>query len=231
MQKVSLQRKRQLAWYMYDWANSAFGTIIITFVFGVYMTRTVMGGEAESSGYWSLTIGASGLIIAALAPLLGGMADRAHGYMKWLRVTTLSCVSLTLLLVFIHPDASWPLVLFALLIVALANTAAELSYVFYNALLPSISTPANIGRVSGTAWGIGFLGGIGSLALVLVLFIGIGDFKPLLPISQEQDLNIRSCVVFVSLWYLIFSIPLFFYHSDISEKKPAPSVSNLKQLI
>ena len=206
MDTTSAARGKRYAWYLYDWANSAFATIIITFVFSVYMTREVMGDSVDGSAYWSLTIALSGILIAISAPLLGLLADRHQRTMCLLRITSLACILLTAGLVLVHPGMDWPLILLALSVIALANAASELSYVVYNAMLPAIAGTRQMGRVSGTAWGIGYLGGIACLGLVLVLCIGVGAVKPVLPTTDH--FNVRASALVVAGWYLLFAWPL-----------------------
>lgn len=205
----SRQNTHPVAWYLYDWANSAFGTIIITFVFSVYVTKTVFDDPDTGSGYWSLTIALAGFFVAATAPFLGRAADRSHHLGRWLWMTTTICAVACACLVFLPPDASFPLIISALLCVAVAHAAAELSYVFYNAMLPSLSDTSNMGRVSGIAWGVGYMGGIASLVLVLLCCIGIGDRPPLLPFPDDGSAwGVRFSAVFVALWYFCFALPL-----------------------
>lgn len=218
MQFLGSQKQRIWSWYLYDWANSAFSTIIITFVFSVYMTREVMGETVDGSGYWSLAIAFSGIMVALIAPLIGGRADRPGGTAYWIRGMTLACAVLTVSLVFVQPSMPFWGIILALAAVSLAHMASELSYVFYNAMLPDIAPEDRIGQVSGIAWGIGFFGGICSLFCVLVLFIGIGQWQPVLDMPKDEGWHVRMAAVFVGFWYLVFALPLLL--SPPSRHKP-----------
>lgn len=226
-------RRSRLAWYFYDWANSAFGTIIITFVFSVYVTKSVIGEADDGSGYWSLTVALSGFLVAITAPFIGSLADSGDGNAKWLRITTVACAILTCFLIFLPPSAPLWMIIAGLGIVALAHAASELSYVFYNAMLPALAGEKNIGRISGTAWGVGFLGGIASLVLILLLCIGVGGVGPFLPLSEEGGWNVRASVIFVALWYFIFALPLMMYppRQDVSTPSAGTNFQELKKTV
>ena len=60
-----------LAWSMYDWANSAFPTLVITFVYATYFTQAVAVDELTGTTQWAWAMALSGVLIAVLSPLLG----------------------------------------------------------------------------------------------------------------------------------------------------------------
>jgi UMF1 family MFS transporter len=142
--------------------------------------------------------------VALLAPLLGNLADRGGARNTLLRVTTLATVVTVALMPLVALDSDY-LTLGAALI-ALAVVFSELAGVFVNSVLPEISTPANRGRVSGTAWAVGYWGSIVCLGLVLVLFVMPGT--GLLGITGEDGWNYRAIPLFVALWILVGTLPL-----------------------
>jgi UMF1 family MFS transporter len=87
--------------------------------------------------------------------------------------------------------------------------AFEVGMVFYNAFLPAIVSPERIGRVSGNGWGLGYAGGLVCLVLALLFFVGLPGLDPLLPLSTEQEFNVRATNLLVAGWFLLFSIPIF----------------------
>jgi len=118
----------------------------------------------------------------------------------------------TSLLWFAYPNSSSiPLALFCILI---SNFALEVSAVFYNSFLPKIVSKKYIGRVSGWAWGLGYLGGIICLVISLYIFIK-GDLSIWTDI--ESAANVRIIAVFVGLWIFLFSLPMFIYVDDTEE--------------
>lgn len=218
--------KSVMAWCFYDWANTAFGTVIITFVFSVFFTRGMIGDETQGSAMWSYAIGFSGLIIAILGPLFGAAADHAGDRKRWIFWLSMLCIVPTALLWFAQPDNTAGNVFFVLACVVIANVGFELGQVFYNAMLPHIAPPHMIGRISGWAWGLGYLGGLAALVLALVGLVGIGGMEPLLPISGADSANIRATGPMAALWFLIFMIPMFVWTRDI-ERAPVSFMGSM----
>ena len=220
---LNAHKKSVLSWCLYDWANTAFSTVIITFVFGVYFSREIVGDETIGAAQWSFAIGISGFFIAFLAPLLGAVADNSGKRKSWIFWLSMLCIVPCALLWFAQPinesDATSSHIIFVLLLVGVANIGLELSQVFYNAMLPHIADKSRIGRVSGWAWGLGYLGGLSALAVTLFGFIGLGEMKPLLPIPKENFEHIRLTGPFIALWFFVFMLPLFLFTRDVDVKK------------
>ena len=222
--KISLstdhERKSIFSWCLYDWANSAFSTVIITFVFGVYFARQIVGDETEGSAQWSFAISLSGLFIAILSPLLGAIADHSGYRKRWIFWLSMLCIVPTACLWFATPDSSTGHIIFVLVLVGLANIGLELSQVFYNAMLPHVAPKEKVGRISGWAWGLGYLGGLSALAVTLFGLIGIGDMKPLVRVPSENFENIRMTGPFIALWFFIFMLPFFIFTKDFEIRAP-----------
>lgn len=213
------KRKQEWAWAFYDWANSSFTTIILTFVFSSYFVKSISGDVEEGTALWGYALAVSGFLLAFLGPICGAVADLGGKLKRWVFAAMLLCLCGTAFLWLGLPQAEPPLVLGVLVAVIVANLGFELSLVFYNALLPQVATPPRMGRVSSMAWGIGYLGGLASLVAVLVLFIGIGPLEPMLPLAQDEAQHIRAVAPFVVLWYAVFSLPFFLLVPESSERK------------
>lgn len=209
-------RRSVLAWCLFDWGNSAFGTVIITFVFSVYFARGVVGDETVGTAWWGYAIAASGLIIALLSPALGAVADHYGARKPGLLLFSLLCVVPTMLLYFAAPDAGTGAIFAVLALVVIANVGFEISLVYANAMLPHIAPAPMIGRISGWAWGLGYAGGLVCLALALVGLIGLGDMKPLLPLPDGASENVRAVAPLTALWYLAFTLPLLWWTHDVA---------------
>ena len=200
---------------LWDGGMSAFSSVILTFVFATYVASGVasegaVGEEAitaaQAHGSQVLTtwqsIGA--VAVALLAQLLGNLADSGGARNALLRITTLATVATVALMPLVRLDSDY-LTLGAVLI-ALAVVFSELAGVFVNSVLPEISTPENRGRISGTAWAVGYWGSIVCLGLVLVLFVMPGT--GMLGITGEDGWNYRAIPLFVALWILLGTLPL-----------------------
>jgi UMF1 family MFS transporter len=198
------------SWALYDWANSPFTTLIITFVFPAYFQAAVVGDAGRGQTLWGYAIAASGLAIVLLAPLGGAVADAGGRRKPWIFAFTLACALATALLWFVAPGPE--AVGFALACVILANIAFELGIVFNNAMLPDIAPPALIGRLSGWAWGVGYGGGLAALALALVLWVQAE--RPIFGLDPATAEHVRIVGPFVGAWLLVFSTPLFLFTPD-----------------
>lgn len=211
--------KSIFSWCLYDWANSAFSTIIITFIFSVYFGRGMIGDETAGSIQWGYAIGISGLLIAILGPVCGAIADHSGARKMWAFCFSLLCIIGSALLWYGEPLASPGNILFILGCVVFANVGYELSLVFYNSMLPHIAPKHLLGRISGWGWGIGYLGGLAALIFALYGLMGVGDIEPFLPISGADSMNVRATGPLVAIWFLIFMIPFMIYTHDI-ERSP-----------
>jgi MFS transporter, UMF1 family len=191
------------AWCLFDWANSAYFTLIVTFVFATYFTEGVAANPTLGTTQWGHATSVAGLLIALLAPVLGAIADQGRGRKLWAVLFSLLCVVATALLWNVHPRADD--VGKALALVVVATLGAEFALVFYNAMLPSLVAPERMGRLSGLGWGIGYVGGLACLAVALVGFVQTD--APWFGVGKEEAANIRAVAPMTALWYLAFLLP------------------------
>ena len=200
-------RKTIWGWALYDFGNSAFFTVIVSFTYGVFFaTEIVPEGGTLGSVVWARGILISSLIIAVSSPFLGALADRGGHRRRYLFVTTAVAILATALLYFPTPGE----VLLALTIFVIANTAAELAQVFYFAYLPEISTHNNIGKISGYGWSLGYLGGLLVMGITLVGFVQAET--PWFGVSAGEEAlfqNVRATTLVVAIWFAVFAIPIF----------------------
>ncbi len=203
-------RRALWAWCGYDWANSAFPTVVTTFVFAAYFTKAVAPDPVTGTAHWGYAMSASALAVAVASPILGAIADHSGRRKPWIAVFTAVCVATTAALWFAAPDPSW--VLFALILVAVANFAFETGMVFYNAMLPDLARPSMIGRISGWGWGLGYAGGLVCLAVALVGFVQTE--RPWFGLDPDAAEHVRATAVLVAIWFAVFSLPLFVLTPD-----------------
>jgi MFS transporter, UMF1 family len=197
------KRREIWAWALFDFANSPFTTLVVTFIYATYFTQSAPGGVERGTVLWSRGVTVTGLVVAVLSPVLGALADRG-GYRKlFLVATTVVCVAGTAALYWIEPALVVP----ALACFVIANVAFETAEVFYNAFLPDIAPADRIGRVSGIGWGLGYAGGL--LALVVALVALVQPETPWFGFSKEGGEAIRATNLLVAAWFAIFSLPTF----------------------
>ena len=202
-------RGGRISWALYDWANSSFAAVVSTFVFPAYFARQVAANETVGTTQWGHTVGIAGLLVALSGPVLGAIADQGGRRKPWIGVFTVLCVLATASLWWVRPQTDW--LLPAMLIAGFATVAAEFAVIFYNAMLPSLTSYERLGRWSGWAWGLGYAGGIGCLVLALFGLVGENAW---LALPREQSEHVRATFVLVALWYAVFSLPLFAFTPD-----------------
>ena len=199
-------RKVIWSWCLYDWANSAFTTLVVTFVYSTYFAQTFADDPGRGTLLWSRGVTVSALLIAVCAPLVGALADQGYRRRYFIGCTVLCCV-MTAILAFIRPSAD-NAILVAMFVFVIANVSYELGLIFYNAFLPDLTSKNRIGRVSGYGWGLGYAGGL--VCLVLALPFATGDPPPF-GVSTVEGFNVRATNLLVAAWFLVFSIPSFLF--------------------
>ncbi len=202
----SSSKGRILAWASWDWGSAAFNAVMTTFVFTVYLTSNAFGGEDSASAVLGAALAVGGFAIALLAPVTGQRSDAGGRRKLWLGVNSAAVAILTALCFFVFPRPEF--LLLGACLIALGNVFFEFAGVNYNAMLAQVSTPQNIGKVSGFGWGAGYLGGIVALLIVLQLFV-----QPAFDwfgASTQDSLNIRLVAVFSALWFFVFALPVLF---------------------
>ncbi len=142
------------AWIMFDWSAQPFFTLIMTFIFAPYFAGALAADPATGQAQWGYAVAVSGLAIALLSPLLGGVADMTGPRKPWIAAFGLMLVAGSSMLWFAapgHPSA----VALALTGMVLATVGAEFATVFNNAMMTRLAPPERLGRLSGTGWASG----------------------------------------------------------------------------
>lgn len=186
--------KSSVGWMFYDFANSAFTTVMVTVVFSVFFVNSIAAGRPEGGEwYWSLAVSISMTLAAIAAPILGAMADYSHSKKKFLFGFTYLTIASTALLFFAGKgDYILGMILFII-----ANFSFNSALVFYDAFLPEVSTPETIGKISGLGWGLGYLGGLVSL-LVALLLVNKGAYRWIWPMNAAH-IFLFSLLTFILL--------------------------------
>jgi UMF1 family MFS transporter len=215
----ALDRRGVFAWMLFDWANQPFQTLIVTFIFAPWFVAEVIGDPARGQALWGTAAAIGGAIVAVLAPFLGAMADLTGARKRWVLACSvpfvLGCAGFWL------ATPAMPNPELILVIYAVAFIGSEFGQVFTNAMLPGLGPRREIGRISGSGWALGYLGGLASLVLVLLLLapapgktttlLGIAPILGLDPALGEPA---RATGPFAAIWYLVFALPLFLLTPD-----------------
>ena len=227
-QPRATQRER-IAWYLYDFGNSAYASVVLLAVYSAYFQDAVVGG-AEGTRLWGYAVGIAMLVVAITSPILGAIADFSASKKRILLFYTVMCCVFTALLFFAEPGR----VLVGMLFFIVAEIGYRSAQVFYNALLPEIAGPDEIGRVSGMGWAVGTAGGILCLVIVLPLIVLSSGENPVIEVADDT-LIVRLTLVITSVFFALSAIPIFLWLPERAQKKPLPAGSNyithaLKQL-
>ena len=213
MHRTRTDKKQIFGWVMYDFANSAYTTLIVTFIYSTYFVSAIAPDKIYGTVLWSRGITVTALLAAFLSPVLGALADHGNARKTFLFISTLIGAACSAMLWFVNPGEVYQ----ALIWFVLSNLAFEIGMVFYNAFLPEISSEKNIGRISGIGWGVGYIGGL--LAMFVAMTGFINPEIPWFGVSRESGANIRATCILVALWYGLFSIPLFILVKSNADKQ------------
>jgi UMF1 family MFS transporter len=241
-QKSYPPRAAVISWIFFDWAAQPYFTLITTFVFAPYFATHVAPDPAAGQALWGFATAAAGMVIALLSPVLGAIAD-ANGRRKpWIAAFGAMLVAGSSLMWFGGPRE--PGVIAPLLLAyGVATIGVEFATVFNNAMMPTLVPPDRIGRLSGTGWATGYIGGILSLILVLgflaanpetgrTLF-GLRPLFGLDPVTHEGD---RISGPLTAVWFIVFVLPMFLFTPDYPARRPVrealhAGLSELKQTL
>ena len=220
---VSLNKK-SLTFILYDWATSPITTIHTTFIFSVYFVEKI--AVENGSFLWGVIIAIASILTALFGPTLGSYADKKRKRKLILFILTILGGFSTMLLWFAKPSVEY--LLFASILSCISILTMEVVFVLYNSLLSTSTDKKNYGILSGLSWAAGYLAGIISLLLCLTFFIL--PEKLIFDLTRENGENIRACMLFISIWMLIFVIPLFIIISEPEKNKTKKStLAYLKQ--
>ncbi len=198
-------RRAVAAWALFDFGNSAFSALVLTFIYSTYFTAAIAPNNIVGTILWSRGVAVSGVLVAILSPFLGALADRGALRKKILALMTFVAVVGSASLFFVLPGQ----VIQALSLFVIANLGIEIGMVFYNSFLPEIAPADRIGRISGFGWSLGYLGGLIAMMIALVGFVR--PEEPWFGFVRENGEHIRATNLLVAAWFGIFSLPLFIW--------------------
>ena len=202
LQALGLHRRELRAWALYDWANSAFATVVGAAVFPIFYANVAAADlpANEATARYAFTVSVSLALIALLMPVLGTVADYL-GAKKRLLGTFLALGVVATATMFFIGQGAW---LFASVLFVLGNLGISGANVFYNSLLPHIAREDEMDRVSSAGYALGYLGG-GLLLTINLTWILFADASG----WADAEVATRLCFVSVAVWWVGFSLPLF----------------------
>lgn len=201
--------KRELfGWMMYDWANSAFSTTVVTSLLGPYIQALaeasteplrLFGTAIEPGAIYPAAVSLSVVLQVFFLPLLGTIADYTALKKRMLLTFAYIGAFATILLFFVKADMAFfgtsGAVLVGSLLFIIANLCFGAAIVFYNSFLPQIATPDRRDEVSSKGWALGYLGGGLLLLINLVMLL----------VMEDTTLAVRLSLASAGVWWLVFT--------------------------
>lgn len=211
-------RKRIWGWFFFDWASQPYNTLILTFVFGPYISE-LLGSGSDAQAAWGFGVAAAGIIIALSAPILGAIADTGGSRMKWIWIFSVMYV-IGASGIWIADPNDFNLIL-VLCFFGLGLIGMEFATVFTNSMLPDLGTKEEIGSISGNGWAFGYIGGLVALVIMLLLFAESAStgktmlgIDPLFGLDAEAREGTRFVGPLTAIWFAVFMIPFFLWVRD-----------------
>ena len=206
-----MNRKKVISWVLYDWANSAFATTVMAGFFPIYFEKywSNPNNINDSTFYLGLSNSAGSLIVAALAPFLGAIADSGSAKKKFLFLFAFLGILMTGGLWMVG-QGQWQL---AALLYMVGSIGFAGGNVFYDSLLPSVSEKKKVDFVSSLGYSLGYIGG-GILFLVNVLMYQYPQWFGI----PDGTVAVKLSFLSVAVWWAIFSIPIFIYVPEPSSE-------------
>lgn len=222
-------RKRIWGWYFFDWASQPYNTLLLTFIFGPYFAEVARGyylgagldeqaAKAAAQAFWGYGLTLSSIVVAIFAPILGAVADGSGRRMVWIWTFSAFYVVGAYGLRWVMPGGEIGTLYWAVCFFAIGFIGMELTTIFTNALMPTLSDHDDIGKISGSGFAFGYLGGLVALILMLTLFaenattgktlIGI---DPIFGLDTESREGTRMVGPLAAVWYALFMVPFFLW--------------------
>ena len=219
---VDVSKKGIWGWMFFDWAAQPFHTLLITFVFARYFTAEVSPDAATGQVWWGYMFAISGIFIAVMSPILGAIADATGPRKPWIAIFTLLTALGSAFLWYATPGDGGVSAFWILFAFGLALIGVEFAAVFNNAIMPDLVTRDKLGKLSGSAWALGYIGGLIALIFVLATMVesSPGSGKTIVGIAPMFGLDAitrggeRAVGPLTAVWFLVFIIPFFIFTPD-----------------
>ncbi len=211
-------------WMFFDWAAQPFFTVVTTFIFGPYFVARLTADPVSAQTTWSNMATISSVIIAALSPVLGSIADQSGARKPWIAFFAVIKIASLFCLWGAAPGSP---VIYPVIFMILASISAEFSIVFNDSMMPRLVGKDDIGRLSNAAWGLGYLGGM----IVLIFVVGFLAANPatgktllglpaLFGLDPHTGEDARITGPIAAVWYFLFILPMFFFTPDAARGLP-----------
>ncbi|MEX0628127.1 MAG: MFS transporter [Cucumibacter sp.] len=221
---------QKFAWMLFDWAAQPFFTLITTFVFAPYFAAYIAADPIQGQAIWGWAAGTAGLIIAIFSPIFGAIGDAVGARKPWIAAFSVLAILGSISLYFAVPGGEYAVAIGVVGFI-LASIGFEFASNFNNAMMPELVSRAELGRLSGSGWALGYAGGIVCLVIVLGFMtanpetgktvLGLSPIFGLDPATHAGD---RATGPFSALWYLIFVAPMFLIVKDVPRRQATSAI-------
>ena len=211
MTRTPSTRRERIAWYLYDFGNSAYASVVLLAVYSAYFQKTVVGG-AEGSRWWGIAIAIAMILVAIAAPVMGAIADYAGSKKRFLFFFTGLAVLFTALLFFTEKGT----IAMAIIFFILAEIGYRAAQIFYDALLPEIASQDEMGRVAWIGWAVGSSGGIVILLLIL----------PPILLTKSDLWVVRGSLIATAVFFALAAFPIFAWLRERAQGQALPPGQN-----
>ena len=232
-------RRSIFGWMMFDWATQPYSTLLLTFIFAPYFAEIMtnkkinlgfseQAAAADAQSLWGIFLAISGLLIAVCAPIFGVIADNSRSHIKFICYFSVCYFVGASGLWFATPDTLNVILILALF--SLGLFGMELATILTNAFLPTLAPLEKLGRISGSGWAIGYVGGLVAIIIALLFFAENGNGvtilgrPPALGLNPDLREGTRAIGPLTAIWFAFFMIPFFLYVRSPPMKGPKPSI-------
>ena len=201
LQRPMASRREIFGWAMFDFANQAYTTLIVTVIFGVVFTRLIVGDGPDfrlGNLLWSLSLSVSYALVALAAPVCGAIMDHASAKKRFLFASYVLTVVSTACLYFVTPGQIW----LGVALIIVSNFGYAVGESFIAGFLPHLGPPDKLGRISGFGWALGYVGGLVSTGIVL---LGLGG------VTADNFDNLRLVGPLAAFFFMLGALPTFLW--------------------
>lgn len=211
--KAHVRRREIFGWAMYDFANSSYTTVVVSFIYSAFFISYIVPPELAhlKNSFWAICVAVSTGLAIVLAPLVGVICDYSGRKKRYLAWCTWISVLGTGGLFFVEPGNIW----LGMAFLICSNTAWMLSESFIASFLTELANKDNMGRISGVGWGIGYIGGLLSLLIIIVVVTESADSNLDAYVNQNQ-----LAMVVIALFYGLGALPTFIFVKERAEPRP-----------
>lgn len=218
-------KQRIWGWYFFDWASQPYNTLLLTFIFGPYFAEIARGhylgqgleaeaAKAAAQSLWGFWYAIFSLIIASMAPILGAVAQGTGRRLVWVWGFSVFYVLGAWCLWYVAPGGELGMLQWGAISFGIGLIGMEFATIFTNALMPTLAEGDDIGKLSGSGFAFGYLGGLVALFIMLSLFADNADtgktligIDPLFGFDVEAREGTRFVGPFSALWFMVYMIP------------------------